>query len=182
MSYDLGVKNGNCGEIDERFDLVMILERFEESLVLLKHLNCWQFEDVAFTRVNEGKRMKQRVTNETIEVLKELLDFEYDLYHYFSRKLGEKARRFGERKMEIEIRTLKLAMKRLNFECRRKCSTKIECKVSREKSIVQNCSCEKFDFCHHCQSMRMLGVDLNIWAHCIQEGRLGKLKKRLELI
>ena len=40
-------------ELDAQFDLVMILERFEESLILLQELMCWPTEDLVYLKHNE---------------------------------------------------------------------------------------------------------------------------------
>ena len=71
MSFDLGFDNGfhqdtvdqtgNATYIREwlqhlhnRFNLVMILEHFEESLVLLRRLMCWRMQDVLYLVRNVG--------------------------------------------------------------------------------------------------------------------------------
>ena len=33
-------------ELDETFDLVMMADRFDESMILLKDLLCWDYEDI----------------------------------------------------------------------------------------------------------------------------------------
>ena len=38
---------------DDDFDLVMIAERFEESLVLLSELLCWPLEDMVYLKTNQ---------------------------------------------------------------------------------------------------------------------------------
>ena len=40
-------------ELDAQFDLVLILERFDESLVLLQDLMCWPTEDIVYLKQNE---------------------------------------------------------------------------------------------------------------------------------
>ena len=42
-----------CRELDAQFDLVLILERFDESLVLLQDLMCWPTEDIVYLKQNE---------------------------------------------------------------------------------------------------------------------------------
>ena len=39
-------------EIDKNFDLVMLTERMEESIVLMKNLLCWDLKDVAHLKVS----------------------------------------------------------------------------------------------------------------------------------
>ena len=36
---------------DEYFDLVLIAERFDESLVLMRDLLCWNLEDITYLKV-----------------------------------------------------------------------------------------------------------------------------------
>ena len=46
--------------MDSDFDLVMVAERFEESLVLLSHLLCWSYEDLISLNVNSRiKKVKK---------------------------------------------------------------------------------------------------------------------------
>ena len=40
-------------ELDSQFDLVLILERFDESLVVLQDLICWPTEDLVYLKQNE---------------------------------------------------------------------------------------------------------------------------------
>jgi hypothetical protein len=61
MMFDLGMNVSDFNkplavgkyieELDSHFDLVMILERFEESLILLKHLLCWNTDDLVVFKV-----------------------------------------------------------------------------------------------------------------------------------
>jgi len=62
MMFDLGLEmnqmndteivNNYIKRLDRQFDLVMIKERMSESLILLKHLLCWQTEDVVVFKVS----------------------------------------------------------------------------------------------------------------------------------
>jgi hypothetical protein len=61
MIFDLGMNVSDFNkplavgkyieELDSQFDLVMILERFEESLISLKHLLCWNTDDLVVFKV-----------------------------------------------------------------------------------------------------------------------------------
>ena len=60
--YDFGLpvnENDNTAavqskikEIEETFDLIMIVEHFDESTVLLKHLLCWDYSDLTSLKLN----------------------------------------------------------------------------------------------------------------------------------
>ena len=39
-------------EIDETFHMILMVENFKESMVLLKHELCWEYEDLASLRLN----------------------------------------------------------------------------------------------------------------------------------
>ena len=39
--------------LNKEFDLVMIMEYFDESLILLKRLLCWEIDDILHVKVNE---------------------------------------------------------------------------------------------------------------------------------
>ena len=60
MAFDLGLEHqsfSNDEEITEfikdlskKIDLVLIAEHFDESLVLMKRLLCWDFEDIIYVK------------------------------------------------------------------------------------------------------------------------------------
>ena len=71
-------------EIDETFDLILIMEHFDESLVLLKHELCWSYEDLATFKLNvHEETSKTVISKEAREKLKTWLDPSYKLYQYF---------------------------------------------------------------------------------------------------
>lgn len=41
--------------LNKEFDLVMIMDYFDESLVLLKRLLCWEIDDILYVKLNERK-------------------------------------------------------------------------------------------------------------------------------
>lgn len=70
--------------LDKEFDLVMIVDYFDEFVVFLKCFFCWEFEDVVFMKINE-RFDKERVVGiiyDIIENIKrwnkvDMLFFEY---------------------------------------------------------------------------------------------------------
>ena len=60
MAFDLGLEQENFSNeeeitefienISKRFDLVLIAEYFDESLVLMKRMLCWDFEDIVYVK------------------------------------------------------------------------------------------------------------------------------------
>ncbi|XP_037803071.1 galactosylceramide sulfotransferase-like [Penaeus monodon] len=104
--------------LNESFDLVMVAERFDESLVLLKHLMCWNTEDVAYVnakirrptyRVELSEAQKNR--------LRQLNRQDVLLYKFFSKIFEEKVKAFGEERMQREVEELRQANARLIDDC-----------------------------------------------------------------
>ena len=42
-------------EMEEQFDFAIIVDHFDESLILLKRLLCWEFEDSVYIKLREKK-------------------------------------------------------------------------------------------------------------------------------
>ena len=50
--YDQAAVKRKIGEVEAQFDLVMIAERFDESMVLMADLLCWDLADVVNLKMN----------------------------------------------------------------------------------------------------------------------------------
>ena len=113
--------------IDHLFDLVLITDRMEESLILLKHLLCWKTEDVITLKVNKilfyisfnfnfikkqviGRKRKmeeKRTENISRDTILKLNRVDNEIYQYFLSKFEAKVEMFGLQKMQQEIQHLK---------------------------------------------------------------------------
>jgi len=110
----MGFLNKHLQMIDRRFDLVMITERFAESLVLLKRQLCWSYKDLSSPAVKNMNAKKKRVHEENVlQTLKKMLRKHYDLYNHFYQKFDRKVREFGQDKMKKELKLLKWHQKRV---------------------------------------------------------------------
>jgi len=108
-------------EMEDTFDLVMVAERWDESMVLLRDLLCWEFRDVANFKLNARKESKKVVlSSEAREALREYLANDYLVYNHFKAKFEEKVNRFGLPRMSRELGQLKSA----NEEIQELCSVK----------------------------------------------------------
>ena len=47
-------------EIDKDFHLVLIVEKMDESLILLKDLLCWNILDVRYFKLNERSELTKK--------------------------------------------------------------------------------------------------------------------------
>ncbi|XP_055329922.1 galactosylceramide sulfotransferase-like [Paramacrobiotus metropolitanus] len=95
-------------ELDARFDLVMLAEEMEASLVLLRELLCWEWQDVVTFRVNaRPPAMVTALTETEVEKINEWNHADTLLYEHFRRKFQERKARFGAERLDAEVKTLK---------------------------------------------------------------------------
>ncbi|XP_023678738.1 galactosylceramide sulfotransferase-like [Paramormyrops kingsleyae] len=94
--------------VDKRFQLVMVAEYFDESLILLKDTLCWELEDLLFLRLNmrrdssiskmtEHQRMQARDWNAA----------DWRLYRYFNATFWAKVEVYGRERMAREVAELR---------------------------------------------------------------------------
>ncbi|XP_077863745.1 galactose-3-O-sulfotransferase 4-like [Saccoglossus kowalevskii] len=85
MTSDHGLK-----ELDKEFDLVMITEYMDESLVLLKQIMCWTFDDVIYHSNKVSTKERQPMTRPMERVLSEILVEDITVYKHFDMTLWRK--------------------------------------------------------------------------------------------
>ncbi|XP_042890924.1 galactosylceramide sulfotransferase-like [Penaeus japonicus] len=90
--------------LNEIFDLVMIAERYDESLVLLKHLMCWDTEDIAYVKAKiRTPESRPEVSEAQKDKLRQLNRQDVFLYKFFREIFEKKVEAFGREKMQKEI-------------------------------------------------------------------------------
>lgn len=128
MCFDLGLRpqdfaNGQVVQefvnfIADTFDLVMIAERLDESLVLLKHLLCWTTEDVVAFRINARlDKYRVEMSPEVKEKLRQFNGADVQLYEYFLQAFEEKVAEFGQDRMAEELQDLRAARQAFYDRC-----------------------------------------------------------------
>ena len=129
MLYDLGLDARWMDEehpdvhkyiamIENNFQLVLIAEYFEESLILLKDLFCWSVDDIVY--FNQNARSKSSVRRVTSSMRREILDWnsaDNALYKHFNRTLWKKIERYGVARMKEEVAQLQLRNDILQRKC-----------------------------------------------------------------
>jgi len=53
--------------LDKEFDLVLIMDYFDESLVMMKRMVCWEMDDILYVKLNE-RQDKEKATSLSTEV------------------------------------------------------------------------------------------------------------------
>nr|XP_006816070.1 PREDICTED: galactosylceramide sulfotransferase-like [Saccoglossus kowalevskii] len=105
--YDLGLNPENqksvasiqkkIKDLSREFDLVLIHEYYDESLVLLKNLMCWHFNDIVY--IPKGIRSKQfryNIDNSFEMKIKRWSLADFLLYEHFNRTFWKKIQTYGQ--------------------------------------------------------------------------------------
>jgi len=79
------------GDLDAKFDLVLIVEHFIESLVLLRRMMCWKLQDVIYHSSN-SLAYDYRSANDAhlVNIHKQWSRVDYILFHHFNQTLWTK--------------------------------------------------------------------------------------------
>ena len=125
--FDMGLEQENLqnmalvkkyiDKMEEEFDLVMIADYFDESLILLKRLLCWEFEDIVYVKL----RVKKRELEFEDEVKKNIRTWNHadvTLFDHFNKTFWRKVQQEGPSFYEdlIEFR-------KINHEFQGKCQS-----------------------------------------------------------
>ncbi|KAJ7352870.1 hypothetical protein OS493_033133 [Desmophyllum pertusum] len=131
--------------MDREFDLVMITDYFDESLILLKRLLCWEFEDIVY--------IKLRVTSKRLEleeeVKKNILTWNHAdgiLFDHFNKTFWRNILQAGSTFYE----DLK-AFRRINQEYKASCGTMKDkmMSIKQKNSLLENkCALSKRNPCN----------------------------------
>lgn len=94
--------------IAERFHLVMLMEHFEESLILLKDTFCWDMDDILFFKLNSRK--ESTVSKLSPEMRAKALQWngaDWKLYKYFNLTFWERVEAYGRERMARDVAELR---------------------------------------------------------------------------
>lgn len=106
-------------ETDDFFDLVMINEYFDESLILLKNELNWDFEDLLYASLQSGhlRQPQVRMSESTLNKIREWARVDMALYDYFNKTLHKKIENFGVQKMNAELVVFRDMLDSFRFNC-----------------------------------------------------------------
>ena len=87
---EAGTVQAKISRFDSEFDLVLIAEYFDESLVLLADILCWDLSDVRYLKQNARKSSKVSNITETARgYLETWLEADRKLYDHFLQKMDD---------------------------------------------------------------------------------------------
>nr|XP_044988415.1 galactosylceramide sulfotransferase isoform X1 [Jaculus jaculus] len=124
LGYDSGLDPGSPRvrehilEVERRFQLVLLQEYFDESLVLLRHLLCWELEDVLYFKLNARRDSPEpRLSGELYRRATAWNRLDALLYRHFNASFWRKVDAFGRQRMEREVADLRRANERMRRIC-----------------------------------------------------------------
>ena len=128
MLYDFGldpmyfdseeVVQRKIKEIEDTFDLVLIADRFEESVVLLKHELCWTYDEVSYLKLNARQvEEKSPLSSKARNALKNWLKSDFMLYDHFSKKFDHLVAEMSGSKMKSEREALSTSNRIIRDKC-----------------------------------------------------------------
>ena len=122
-------------KVEKYFDLVLIVEKMDESLILLKDLLNWEYTDIIFFTKNARRKTHvQKLSNDSIITLMDLNNADMMLYNHFLNKHYEAVLRYGEKKMADSVSTLRSLRDQYFEDCGVRVVTKERNKQFREYS------------------------------------------------
>ncbi|XP_020852387.1 galactosylceramide sulfotransferase-like isoform X2 [Phascolarctos cinereus] len=128
LFFDLGYDSGldprspqveeHILEVEQRFHLVMLQEYFDESLVLLKDLMCWELEDVLYFKLNARRASAiPQMTGKLYQQATDWNQLDARLYRHFNASFWRKVEAFGRERMAREVASLRQENKRMERIC-----------------------------------------------------------------
>ncbi|XP_029436428.1 galactose-3-O-sulfotransferase 4 isoform X2 [Rhinatrema bivittatum] len=104
--------------IERTFQLILLTEYFDESMVLLKEALCWELDDVVAFKLNfRSKDSVQALSPQAVEKLKEWNALDWYLYTHFNRTFWQKVEQLGWEQMKEKVLLLQKRQKELMKEC-----------------------------------------------------------------
>lgn len=133
LAFDFGFNNSGLSdeaELDERaraiisavereFDLILISEYFDESMVLLRHTLCWTLEDVVSFRLNSrSEKSRKSLSAEMAERVKKWSSLDWRLYQHFNTSFWRQVDSLlGRTKLQEEVELLQARRAVLEKTC-----------------------------------------------------------------
>lgn len=91
--------------IQEHFICIGLMERFDETLILLKRFCGWKTPYYARYNVNKKRRSKSNVSEKTIEQIKSVNELDIELYQFVKERFDEQITQ--ERYFDLEVKAFK---------------------------------------------------------------------------
>ncbi|XP_015195810.1 galactose-3-O-sulfotransferase 2-like [Lepisosteus oculatus] len=109
-------------EVRRSFQLVLLAEHFDQSMVLLQHALCWPLDAVVSFRLNArqqraGSSAQPVLSEEQRQKLREWNALDWHLYRAFNQTFWAQVERFGRERMDREVGALRSRREELAQLC-----------------------------------------------------------------
>ncbi|XP_059678814.1 galactose-3-O-sulfotransferase 2 [Gavia stellata] len=105
--------------IEASFDLLLISEYFDESMLLLKEMLCWDLDSVVSFPLNiRDSSTKSPLSDTIVEKIKDWNRLDWEIYTHFNRTFWERIDRdIGRERMQREVKALRERQAELARTC-----------------------------------------------------------------
>jgi len=107
LFHDVGAVDKLILQMEENFDLVLIAEQMERSLVLMADMLCWSMDDVVTLRPSNATT-STALSKEQRQKLRALNAADVAIYEHFAKTLRVRVRSFGEHRMANGLKLLRV--------------------------------------------------------------------------
>ncbi|KFP78427.1 Galactose-3-O-sulfotransferase 2, partial [Acanthisitta chloris] len=106
-------------EIEQNFHLILIADYFDESMILLKHVLCWDLDDVVYFKLNSRSQdTVHTLTPESEERIKAWCSLDWKLYLHFNQSFWRRIEEtIGLEALDEEVDQLRTRQKELMETC-----------------------------------------------------------------
>ncbi|KAK3099674.1 hypothetical protein FSP39_007854 [Pinctada imbricata] len=105
-------------KLDKEFDLVILVEKIEESLILMKRILGWNIRDIIYITQNKNEKKDSRFnwTNETERRFHAWNYIDIELYNYFKTKMYQRILEAGET-LQQEVAYFRWVLRQIQKFC-----------------------------------------------------------------
>ena len=114
---DFKAFQGFLMQTGKEFDLVIIAEHFDQSLILLKRYLNWSLKDILYVSHNVGKQLKYIPRQTDLAKFKTFSAFDYTLYNFFKQKFEKQISAEGP-KFSLEVEYFQLIKHNVSRFCK----------------------------------------------------------------
>ena len=127
MSFDLGFDHENnsddyirqaIAKMEEDFKFVMITDRYEESMILLKNMLCLDYDDIVYLPLKvRTDNDRKKISSEAAAKIKKWNRLDTAIYEYFAQRFEQMTIDYGKEKLANEVQILREKLKDVEARC-----------------------------------------------------------------
>ena len=103
-------------KLSQDFDLMLITEHFDESLLLLRKLMCWNFSNIKYIKQNARSKECSQLSEPIKEKIRKWNAADLKLYQHFNKTLWKKIWQYGPN-FQSDLQYFKLRQSRVYNSC-----------------------------------------------------------------